>query len=627
MCGISGFFDHSETLNPLTLNTYCEVMNHRGPNDKGTHFQKNELGNLGLAHVRLSIQDLSALGQQPMYFNQYNIVLNGEIYNFKEIRQTLLEKGYTFNSETDTEVVLKAFDYWGMDCVAQFIGMFAFAITDNTTNKIYLCRDRAGVKPLYYYIDNKQFVFGSELKVFLNTPTINKTINPTSFYEFLQYGYVKGPDTLLNKVYKLEPGNWLIVDQALLSFKLQNYWKIIDYYKLPKFAGSFEEAVDASEKIIQTACNYRMIADVPVGIFLSGGFDSSMVTALLQKNNSQKLKTFTIGFPDGVDESEDATKIAQYLGTDHTSYNCTYHDAKTIIPTLPYFFDEPIGDISAIPTMLVSKLAKKEVTVALSADGGDELFGGYPGYKQNIAIMEQINKIPFAGVSSQIFQTIGHLSAPFKPWFGKKTVGIGKVLKHKKEQQFVELYKHVNGLPTGVINQVVKSKKQQTITTKIDGLTDVDDALFVIDFEQSLRDYLLIKVDRATMAYSLEGRDPLLDHKLIEFSAQLPFHYKIDANSNKKIIKEIVYKYIPKEMMDRPKIGFDLPIFDWLKTDLKFLLEEFLSKEALQLSGLLNVEKSSYFVKLFLTNQLKENDLIWRLLVFQMWYFAWIKNK
>ncbi len=626
MCGISGFLDHSETLNQVTLNKYCEIMNHRGPNDKGTHFQKNEFGNIGLAHARLSILDLSAHGHQPMHYNQYSLVLNGELYNFKEIRQTLLTKGYSFNSETDTEVVLKAYDCWGMECVTQFIGMFAFAITDSSTNKIYLCRDRAGVKPLYYYLDHKQFVFGSELKVFFNTPTINKTINPNSLYEFLQYGYVKGPETLLNNVKKLDPGNWLIIDQVSLSNTTQKYWKIIDYYKLPKFEGSFEEAVDASEKIIQTACNYRMIADVPVGIFLSGGFDSSMVTALLQKNNSQKLKTFTIGFPDGVDESADATEIAKFLGTDHTSYNCTYKDAKEIISTLPYFFDEPIGDISAIPTMLVSKLAKKDVTVALSADGGDELFGGYPGYRKSIALMQQINRIPFAKASSQIFQTLGHLSEPFKPWFSKKTMGIGKVLNYKKEQQFVEIYKHVNGLPTGVINQVLKSKKQQSIYIKIDNLTDTNDALFILDFEQSLRDYLLIKVDRATMAYSLEGREPLLDHNLIEFSAQLPFDYKIDQFNNKKIIKEIVYKYLPKELMDRPKVGFDLPIFDWLKTDLKYLLDEYLSETNLNKSGLLNTKQIIKMKNLFLANQLKEKDLIWRLLVFQMWYTKWIKN-
>lgn len=626
MCGISGFFDRSFNLNSTTLQKYCEVLKHRGPNDNGIYENNFTTGKLGFAHTRLSILDLSPLGHQPMIFENWVIVLNGEIYNFKEIRNQLINKGYTFTSESDTEVVLKAFDCWGMDCVQQFIGMFAFAIADTQNQNIYLCRDRAGVKPLYYYFDHEKLVFGSEMKVFFQTENIQKNISTSGLYQFLQYGYVKGPNTIVENINKLEPGTWLVYNTNNNTITNTTYWNITEHYKKPKFNGSFTDAVNEGETLIKSACNYRMVADVPVGIFLSGGFDSSMVTALLQKDRTQKLKTFTIGFPDGVDESKDAKKIAAHLGTDHTSYDCSYSDAKEIIPQLPFFYDEPIGDISAIPTMLVSKLARKEVTVALSADGGDELFGGYPGYKHSISRMQKINKIPFAPITSTILNITGNLIQSNNPWLSKKLLGIGNVLKYKNERQFVELNKHVNGLPNGTINNIIKHKQLTETKSNFSNLTNVVDSLFVLDFEQTLRDYLLIKVDRATMAYSLEGREPLLDHRLIEFSAQLPFDYKIDQFNNKKIIKEIVYKYLPKELMDRPKVGFDLPIFDWLKTDLKYLLDEYLSESNLNKSDLFNTKQIIQMKNLFLANQLKEKDLIWRLLVFQMWYTKWIKN-
>jgi asparagine synthase (glutamine-hydrolysing) len=625
MCGIAGFFDNSGRLNEAQLHKYNDVQFGRGPDGKGILYKSTKIGAVGLAHVRLSILDLSDLGKQPMSYEYLSIVLNGEIYNYKSIQKELTQSGYLFESNSDTEVVLKAFHAWGKACVAKFRGMFAFTIYDSDKDKFYLCRDRVGVKPLYYSLQNGQFVFGSEMKVFFYTKHFQATVDQSSLRSFINNGYVPHPHTMLQGVIKAEVGAWTILDLNSFNLSVQYYWDYAKLYEKEKFAGTFQEAVNETERIAKEACEFRMVSDVPVGVFLSGGFDSTLVTALLQKDRTEKLKTFTIGFSDGLDESKDAERIAKHLGTEHTSYDCQQKDAMYLIPHLPELYDDPIADISCIPTMLVSKLASQEVTVALSADGGDELFGGYDGFKNIPKRLVQLSKIPMSSMVGQVIKSASYFFNGNSNHLQKKALGIGEVLKANKFDKLYQFHIHQSGVPLEILSKVLIDKspiylpKQNKINFR-----DPLDEIYVLGVDDVLRDLLLVKVDRATMGFSLEGREPLLDHQLMEFAATLPFNYKHDSNLSKRPIREIVYQYVPKEIMDRPKVGFDLPIYKWLKEDLSYLIEEYLGERAIKESMVFNPEYVRDLVHKFKNNSLRYNAVIWRLLVFQMWYKRWM---
>ena len=626
MCGIAGFFDKIGKLDEAQLHRYNQSQKRRGPDGNGVFFKTTSLGNLGFSHVRLSILDLSDLGKQPMFFGNLSIILNGEIYNFKSIQSELIQLGYQFESNSDTEVVLKAFHAWGLLCVEKFRGMFAFAIYDQNEAKLFLCRDRVGVKPLYYSLNNNQFVFGSELKIFFNTNNFSASIDQNSLRTFMNYGYVTHPHTILEGVLKADVGSWTILDIQSFDLKVVNYWNYSKLYEKEKFSGKFDEAVTETEKIAQEACELRMVSDVPVGVFLSGGFDSTLVTALLQKDRSDRLKTFTIGFSDGVDESKDAEKIAKHLGTNHTSYDCQQKDAMDLIPLLPELYDDPIADISCIPTMLVSKLARQEVTVALSADGGDELFGGYSGFKSIPSRLQKFNDIPFKSLTAQILKSSATLFKDNHSHLSKKTMGIAEILLANKKNKLYKYHVHQSGVPNEILNHLLIKNASIYYPLKSNAnFRNSFDELYVLGVDDVLRDLLLVKVDRATMGYSLEGREPLLDHKLIEFAASLPYHYKHDGIISKKPVREVVYKYVPKEIMDRPKIGFDLPIYKWLKEDLSYLIDDYLNEQAIKNSNLFDSKYVNELVKQFRNGKLRYNMQIWRILVIQMWYRRWMK--
>lgn len=381
MCGISGFVDFAKNSNQQLLEKMNRIMAHRGPDGEGYAMYQTNNAVIGLGHRRLSIIDLSEGGKQPKSYKNLHITFNGEIYNYLEIKKRLEDKGHIFNSHSDTEVVLHAYEEWGLEAVQQFVGMFAFVIYDDIANKLIAYRDRAGVKPFFYYYNNNVFLFASELKALMQHPAFEKNIDLNAAAIFLQIGYIPAPHSIFNNTYKLKPGHYLQLDFAAKNLSVAQYWNVYDAYNKPLLNISFEEALLETEKIITSACQYRMVSDVPVGVFLSGGYDSSCVTALLQKNNTEKIKTFTIGVPDdGLNEAPFAKEIATYLGTDHTEYYCTHKEAIDIIPQLPFFYDEPFADSSAIPTTLVSKIAREKVIVALSADAGDEVFAGYNRY-------------------------------------------------------------------------------------------------------------------------------------------------------------------------------------------------------------------------------------------------------
>lgn len=370
-------------------------MAHRGPDGEGYGVYQTDTATVGLGHRRLSIIDLSEGGSQPQTYQHFHITFNGEIYNYAEIKQQLEAKGHHFNSHSDTEVILHAYAEWGSEALQQFTGMFAFVIYDEAAKKIFACRDRAGVKPFFYYWSNGLFLFASELKAITQHPAFTKEINLDAVAAFMQYAYVPTPHCIYKNTFKLKPGHFIEVDLTAQKIQTQQYWNVYDAYNKPVLNLSFAEALTETEKVLSKAFEYRMVSDVPVGVFLSGGYDSACVTALLQKNHTEKIKTFTIGVPDdGLNEAPYAKDIAAHLGTDHTEHYCTHKEAIEIVPQLPFFYDEPFADSSAIPTTLVCKIAREKVTVALSADAGDEVFAGYNRYDYVLKYGEKLKSIP-----------------------------------------------------------------------------------------------------------------------------------------------------------------------------------------------------------------------------------------
>jgi asparagine synthase (glutamine-hydrolysing) len=630
MCGIAGYIDFNKKTSEDIIGQMIKYLDHRGPDDKGFENHNSPYASIGLGQARLSIIDLTQGGHQPMYFNEYTIVYNGEVYNYQEIKSELKKAGHIFVSNSDTEVILHAFDQWGIDFVQKLIGMFVIAIYDSKKDKLFIFRDRAGVKPIYYYWNNGLFLFASELKSFFVHPEFKKEIDISALALYFDFGYVPAPYSIFQNTFKIEPGNYLILDFATKKISIETYWSILSFYERKKLDIGYDEAKSKIHELLISACNYRMVADVPVGVFLSSGYDSTAVTAILQKDRTEKLKTFTIGFEEGNNEAPFAKENAEYLGTDHTEYICTTREAQVIIPDLPFYYDEPFADSSAIPTILVSQIARKQVTVALSADAGDEIFAGYNRYIKLEKYLEKLNRIPDT-LKSTVKPFINFLSVMVplsKPDLKHKIKGVSVALNRNRHQQTAELFRLSNSLPDSYLGNLF-IKTPDRYTTKYSGnfnlFTTERDIPLAVDYQMYLPNDILTKVDRATMAVSLEGREPLLDHRIVEFAAQLPIDYKYDGITTKRILKDIVHEYVPKEMMDRPKAGFSLPIYSWLNKDLGFLIDEFLNEQAIKSTGLFNTRFVQSQVSRFRNDKLHYKPFIWKLLMFQMWYTRWMK--
>lgn len=628
MCGICGVIDKG-CLSNETGNQMVQAMFHRGPDHQEVKIYPDHDCMLG--HARLSIIDLSAAANQPLEYNQYAIVFNGEVYNFREIREELIARGHQFLLDSDTEVVLHAFAEWGKECVQRFIGMFAFAILDKEKGKLTLVRDRAGIKPLYYYERDGVFLFGSELKVFYPYPQFKKSIRKESVGFYFKYGYVPAPYSIFEYTWKLLPGHILEYDIAKREKVVTKYWDVMDYYKRPRLTVDYEEAMKELEQILVSSFNYRMVADVPVGVFLSGGYDSALLTTLLQKDRTEKLKTFTIGFEnENWNEAPAARNLAQRLGTDHTEHLCTQDDCKAIIPELPFYYDEPFADNSAVPTILVSRVARKQVKVALSADGGDETFAGYNRYgglygvQKILRVMAKMKSNRLSAIGCRLSDTLTKRYS----FLHEKGEAFSKLL--AIEPQYRVAMTAESGSFSTLSESVYKEICSMDYPAPMFLLDerDYDDPISVataMDYVNYMPDDILVKVDRATMSVSLEGREPLLDHRIIEYAAQLPISYKFDQGNKKRIYKDILYQYVPKEMMERPKSGFMMPVDAWLRGDLRYLLEEnmgdTLSPEYF------HVEQVKAIKDLFLQEKLgHENKIIWRILAFQLWYAKNMKS-
>jgi len=628
MCGFVGFINNQPQED--LLEKMLEIQSHRGRDDRGIYID-NETG-VHLGHNRLAIIDLSPQGKQPFVSpcKNYVLVFNGEIYNYRDLRKELIEKGYKFRSNTDTEVVLYSYIEWGIEAVDRFIGMFAIGILDKKRRKIILIRDRAGIKPLYFYNRGKSFIFSSELKSIYVHPEFKKDLNLDILPYYFQFGYIPSPFTIYRNAYKLDQGSYLEYDLDSGVYIIEKYWEIDDKYKLEKFKPNENEILEQLESLLEDAVNLRMIADVPVGVFLSGGIDSSLVTALLSKN--RKIKTFTIGFKEkDFDESKHAKKIANYLGTDHTEHILEEKNLTSLIDNLPFIYDEPFGDSSAIPTLIISSIARKDVKVVLSADGGDELFLGYSKYffldkinklKSN-KFLFYILKLALNLLNENMVYTVNNL-LPEK--FRQRNIK-DRFLKFKRavnsksrEEMFINASSYMD---RNQLQNLVNLRIRKGIYSKF--FSDVEDFLdymMLTDYKTFLTDDVLVKVDRATMFSSLEGREPLLDHRLVEFSARIPSSLKYKNNQGKYLTRRILYKYLPRDLIDRPKSGFQIPLNKWLRTVWKDKINYYLDKNKLD-KDIFNVDYVEYLKNELFKGKTVES-VVWFILMFQMWKEKWL---
>lgn len=633
MCGITGLIDFRKQSSEQELSDMTSAISHRGPDGEGMEIFKHDQAIIGFGHRRLAILDLSDHGKQPMQFEHLWLCFNGEIYNFREIKKDLSALGHTFKGDSDSEMILHAYMEWGDKCLDRFIGMFAFAILDSNKQRVFCARDRAGVKPFFYFWHDGLFLFSSELKSFHKHKKFTKELDKDAVAAFLQYGNVPTPHCIFKYCRKISPGHSIEVSLSKQTIQETKYWDVYDAYNQPKLDLSYKDALIQTETILQSAFDYRMVSDVPVGVFLSGGYDSVCVTSLLQKERSEKLKTFTIGVPDlGLNEAPYAKEIANHLGTDHTEVTCTLKEALELIEDLPFQYDEPFADSSAIPTTLVSKIARQDVTVALSADAGDEIFAGYNRYDYMARYGAKLNKIP-GFVRKSAAATMRGVRSDWIP-----------VLKNKYNfQNRYEKLKNVLRDPSD--QNIMLSLSQQFTDHQIKKIMECDfevlntaytsDAMrpenkttlaymMAIDYQTYLVDDIMQKVDRAAMSVGLEGREPFLDHRIIEFAARLPDDYKYKDGVKKRILRDIVHQYVPQEMLDRPKMGFAIPIAEWMTTELRPMVDAFISKKNITDQGLFNWEEIDKMKRAFFGGKKEYDTKIWYLLMFQMWYTKWM---
>jgi asparagine synthase (glutamine-hydrolysing) len=640
MCGIAGFWLRQGTgCDPAELlRRMGDTLAHRGPDDSGIYYDCST--GVGLSFRRLSIIDLTVEGHQPMASasGRYKIIFNGEIYNYKEIRS---EIGiHPWRGHSDTEVVLAAIELWGLTAaVRRFVGMFAIALWDSFERRLFLVRDRVGIKPLYYGYAAGNFLYGSELKALKAFPGFQADIERDSLAAYMRYAYVPAPHSIYQGIHKLPPGQILTLDSPQSSPVLNPYWSAEEVARegvKSRLQGSDDELVEQLHQKLADAVRLRMSADVPLGSFLSGGIDSSTVVALMQSQTTRPVKTFTIGFHEGAyNEATHARKIAEHLGADHTELLVTPQDAVDVVPLLPSMYDEPFADSSQIPTHLVSKLARGQVTVALSGDGGDELFCGYPRYFFVNSLWRVLKKIPgpvakgaaklmHLAPAKMIDNFAGRLPLPqrFKKASGGK---LHRLADHVSAQDPVEIYLRTLTMWPDPSAVVLKSHEQYAVPhalRKFADMPDVREMAMLTDLTNYLPDDILTKVDRASMAVGLEARVPILDHRVVEFAWRLPFDFKIRNGKSKWALRQVLYRYVPKELVERPKMGFGVPIDLWLRGPLREWAEDLLAPEMLARHGLFSIKPIREKWKEHVSGARDWQNLLWTVLMFQAWIAA-----
>lgn len=642
MCGITGFWQSNRAAeHPLELlNRMGTALAHRGPDDSGA-FHDDTVG-IGLAFRRLSILDLSPEGHQPMFSasGRFAIIFNGEVYNFEELRAEL--GSHRWRGHSDTEVMLETIERRGVeDAVQRFIGMFAFALWDRHERKLYLLRDRLGIKPLYYGRAGSDFVFASELKAIRQHPEFQAEIDRDALALYMRHNYVPSPHCIYRGLQKLPPGCMLTLDSSMSTPAVHRYWsgeEVAHRGEKSPSQASDTEAVDQLHRLLLDAVRLRMMADVPLGAFLSGGVDSSTVVALMQAQSHKPVKTFTIGFhEDGYNEAADARRVAEHLHTEHTELYLTSKDAQDVVPLLTSIYDEPFADSSQIPTFLVSKLARDRVTVSLSGDGGDELFGGYNRYSLIRRIWNSTKFVPapLLNATSSVLHAIPpdsidrafRLLRPLLPKnlrHGTPGSKVQKLAAFFSMNSPQALYYQALSHWTNPAELVTDSHEPNSVRESIENLsarsTSIEAAMMLADLLNYLPDDILTKIDRASMAVSLEARVPLLDHRVVEFAWTLPLSLKIRKRESKWILRQVLYKYVPPVLIERPKMGFGVPIDCWLRGPLRDWAESLLSEQSLSEHGLLDSGCIRAKWHEHLSGHHNWQYLLWDVLVFQDWF-------
>lgn len=642
MCGITGFIDFKAQLGESSLSVLramTDAISHRGPDADG-HFISSD-NRVALGHRRLSILDLSEAGAQPMCSSssRYIIVFNGEIYNFKDLRKHLEKlRDIQWRGHSDTEILLEYIEQFGFEkTLAELNGMFAICLYDKKTKSVYLARDRAGEKPLFYGKQGEFFYFGSELKSFLKHPNFNRAIDRDVLCSYLRHNYVPAPLCIYKGMNKLLPGSYIELSLDTGEFNAHYYWDPLERKQATSmFTGSESEAKQELTKLLLDAVKIRMESDVPLGGFLSGGVDSSLIVSLMQAQSKQKVKTFTIGFEeDQYNEAKFAQDVASHLKTDHHEMYVSSQQTLDVIPSLAKYWDEPFADSSQVPTFLVSQIAKEQVTVCLSGDGGDELFSGYDRYFWTEQIWSKLNKFPksIRGVIGKLLansnpSVLDFLFSIIKPVLPQKlrfdnfAGKIAKLAPSLSSQSVVDLYYILLSHWNQPENIVLNADEKLNITRRLQdrGFTeDVIEWNMFCDFNNYLPDDILTKVDRASMAVSLEGRVPLLDHRIIEFSWGLPRDLRVKNGVGKHLLRSVLYDYVPQSLIDRPKKGFGVPIDMWLKGPLKDWACDLLSYDRLNRDGYFQPEPIIKKLNEHLSGTGTWHYYLWDILMFQLW--------
>jgi asparagine synthase (glutamine-hydrolysing) len=625
----------------------ADALVHRGPDDGGVWADAKT--GIALGHKRLSIQDLSSEGHQPMASacGRFQISYNGEVYNFKEMRKELEHDGFQFRGQSDTEVLLGGITEWGLEkTLGKTFGMFAFALWDREQEALTLVRDPVGKKPLYYGWCNNTFLFGSELKALRAHPEFNTSIDPDALGLFIKYSWVPTPFCIFKGIRKLPPGHLLTINtkSTIENAAPVSYWSartVAENGEHTPFAGSLEDATDELEKLLHNTVSCRMIADVSLGALLSGGFDSTMVVAMMQSMSMRPIKTFSIGFWESeYNEAQHAQDIARHLGTDHTELYISPKDAQAVIPELPKIYDEPFADSSQIPTVLLAKLARQDVQVALSGDGGDELFAGYTKYPECLKRWETWGNRPL-WARRQIAEAMTSIGqAGWNLLGSSKNCETGEVPRWQKF--FGRIEKKSRWIPAAspvdlvalrharcrrIQDYVLHAKETNCLLTNSRDWAAVSNpiqGMMHLDFVTFLTDDILVKVDRASMSVSLEVRCPLLDTRLVEFAWSLPLSMRLQHNRGKIILRKVLERYVPRELTERPKMGFAVPVSDWIKGPLRDWAEHLLNETRLREQGLLVPKTVHRAWQQHLSGWQNHDTLLWSLLMFQAWHEEFI---
>lgn len=621
MCGIAGQISFTRPLDPADVQGMTDRLMHRGPDDGGLYRSSPDaLPSVVLGQRRLSIIDLSEAGHQPMPNEDQTlwIVFNGEIYNFQDLRKDLIQRGHRFRSQTDTEVLLRLYEAYGTACLAMLRGMFAFAIWDGPKERLFLARDRIGKKPLYYTRGQGAFSFASEIQALYGLPEVGRDLDPEALDLYLTFSYIPSPHSVFRDIRKLPPAHCMLIEKDRVL--IERYWTL---RFLPKSEISFEEAQTEFLERLGEATRVRMISDVPLGCFLSGGVDSSLVVAMMARASSGPVKTFTIGFSDtGYDERPHARQVAEIYGTEHQTFEVR-PDAANILPRLVEHYGEPYGDASALPTWYVSQLTRTRVTVALNGDGGDESFAGYNWYATALALARWGWMLP-RPLARLLYERLGGLQKG-GDW-GRKVVRLAELLSLSEVERFADLRsllprRRKAALYSPLFRESLAGKATDWIRRAYEACDSREplDCMACADINTYLSEELLVKIDRATMAHGLEGRSPFLDHVFMEWAARLPSSFKYARGTRKRIIKAACAGLFPKGFLDRPKTGFAVPLDAWFRGPLGGMARERLLHGPLGPTGLLDMGTVGHILDDHRRGVRAHGELIWRLLMLALW--------